>query len=413
MKIRSIGAVPYEGKVHNLSVDGDESFTVEGVAAHNCRCRKVSLSAFDLARRGLTVTDGGALSGLPDRGWNAAVLAERGGVATLTLADRILFELQGMTDPEDQLAEGFVRTIAGINILVNRPRGFVQVKRDETGAELWRRTYKVDYGEILRDGTKGGDGEALDVFIGTSPRSPKAFWIVQVDDAGDFDELKLMLGFDTENDAVDCYAAHVPIRHFRAVYQQPVGMIGALLGVHPKERHLGLERSEHGTAPLLLKWQEGAHPRGSDGRFGKGGAPATATEASKAIAHLGQTLKATGGFTWSPKGGTPKTGFMCSTDPSMGHGHVIELTGGKGDGAKVRETMKAWVAQHLPFVKANPEHYFGGWLDKSGGKPTLYLDISQRFHDKGAAIEAGKKRNQVAVFHLDSFSTIDTGGTGR
>lgn len=41
---------------------------------HNCRCRKVSRSARDLERLGLQVVSGASLTGLPDKGWNAAAL---------------------------------------------------------------------------------------------------------------------------------------------------------------------------------------------------------------------------------------------------------------------------------------------------------------------------------------------------
>lgn len=40
---------------------------------HQCRCRKVSRSEADLKRLGLTVTNGSALTGLPDPGWNASL----------------------------------------------------------------------------------------------------------------------------------------------------------------------------------------------------------------------------------------------------------------------------------------------------------------------------------------------------
>lgn len=39
---------------------------------HNCRCRKVSRSADDLKRMGLTVTAGAAITALPDEGWDSS-----------------------------------------------------------------------------------------------------------------------------------------------------------------------------------------------------------------------------------------------------------------------------------------------------------------------------------------------------
>lgn len=75
MKIRRIERSAYVGPVHNLSVEEDESYSAEGIAAHNCRCRKISRSTEDLKRLGLTVSTGSDLHGLPDEGWqNQSVL---------------------------------------------------------------------------------------------------------------------------------------------------------------------------------------------------------------------------------------------------------------------------------------------------------------------------------------------------
>jgi hypothetical protein len=72
VKIRAIRRVPFVGTVHNLSVEEDESYTAEGLAAHNCRCRKISRSEADVQKLGLTVTSGSDLGGLPDEGWDSS-----------------------------------------------------------------------------------------------------------------------------------------------------------------------------------------------------------------------------------------------------------------------------------------------------------------------------------------------------
>ena len=57
-----------------------------------------------------------------------------------------------------------------------------------------------DYGYFNR--TNGKDGDQIDVFIGNNPTSKKVFVVDQVDtDTREFDESKVMLGFDTIEDA--------------------------------------------------------------------------------------------------------------------------------------------------------------------------------------------------------------------
>jgi hypothetical protein len=36
----SIEVAPFEGTVHNLTVEGDESYVLNGIVAHNCLCYK-------------------------------------------------------------------------------------------------------------------------------------------------------------------------------------------------------------------------------------------------------------------------------------------------------------------------------------------------------------------------------------
>jgi hypothetical protein len=85
--------------------------------------------------------------------------------------------------------------------------------------------------------------------------------------------------------------------------------------------------------------------------------------------------------------------------------------------AKVKEAVTAWLKKSLPKVADKPDHYLGGWHEKTeGGTPVaLHLDVSQRFatKDKDAALKAGRERNQLAVWHIEKGHEIDTGGTGR
>jgi Inorganic Pyrophosphatase len=62
---------------------------------------------------------------------------------------------------------------------------------------------EVGYGYIRNH--VGEDGMALDVYVGPSETSKKAFMVQQLKENGDFDENKVMLGFDTIEDAKAAY----------------------------------------------------------------------------------------------------------------------------------------------------------------------------------------------------------------
>jgi 5-methylcytosine-specific restriction endonuclease McrA len=121
-------------------------------------------------------------------------------------------------------------TYQGIPIVVDRPKGTVQTGVGAGGQE-WSRTYQTDYGYV--PATAGGDGEELDVFLGPNPEAPTAWVAVQNDDAGDFDELKVCLGFDSEADARACYVAHIPERFLSSLQPVPVALLQAMLGLEP------------------------------------------------------------------------------------------------------------------------------------------------------------------------------------
>lgn len=60
------------------------------------------------------------------------------------------------------------------------------------------------YGRVVS--IEGHDGEELDVYIGGSLAAGRAYAIKQLDPiSGDFDEYKIMVGFETMQLAIDCY----------------------------------------------------------------------------------------------------------------------------------------------------------------------------------------------------------------
>lgn len=118
----------------------------------------------------------------------------------------------------------------GIPIIIDRPRGFVQQGVSSQG-EPWERIYTHDYGFIPN--TQGGDGEGLDVFLGSRRDIDQVYWVKQKRADGTFDEYKCFLGFETATGALDCYGAHIPTEFFAGIESTTVDQMKALLGLEP------------------------------------------------------------------------------------------------------------------------------------------------------------------------------------
>lgn len=94
----------------------------------------------------------------------------------------------------------------GMDIAIENRKGSVRKGTDEDG-EKWKTKMFYPYGYIR--GTMGVDGDAVDCYIGDNRDSTKVFIVHQKNPfTGKFDEDKVMLGFDTKNQARDAYLAH-------------------------------------------------------------------------------------------------------------------------------------------------------------------------------------------------------------
>ena len=93
----------------------------------------------------------------------------------------------------------------GLKIAVENPRDSIRFGPNPDG-RLWRTKMVHHYGYLK--GTSGADGDPIDVFIGPNPDSDLVVIIDQVDKAGQFDEHKVMLGFDSVEDAKNGYLAN-------------------------------------------------------------------------------------------------------------------------------------------------------------------------------------------------------------
>ena len=94
--------------------------------------------------------------------------------------------------------------IHGFNITIENPKGSYRKGKDKDGKE-WKTLMHNDYGYFTR--TLGKDGDAIDVFIGPNLNSTKIYPVDQYVD-GEFDETKIMLGFDSKEQAKSAYLSN-------------------------------------------------------------------------------------------------------------------------------------------------------------------------------------------------------------
>lgn len=93
----------------------------------------------------------------------------------------------------------------GLRISIENPAGSMRSGTDRKGKK-WQNYMPHDYGYIT--GTRGKDGDQVDVFIGPHSKSELVTIINQIDPrTGKFDEHKCMLGFFTKAEAIEAYKA--------------------------------------------------------------------------------------------------------------------------------------------------------------------------------------------------------------
>ena len=83
---------------------------------------------------------------------------------------------------------------------------------------------------------------------------------------------------------------------------------------------------------------------------------------------------------------------------------AAELTG-----PRAVEIANEYARNHSSAL-SQPGATLGGWTNKAESK--TYLDVSQNINDREAAVNAGKARNQIAIWDVKS-AEIPTGGTGK
>lgn len=96
--------------------------------------------------------------------------------------------------------------VQGMDITIENPKGSIRSGTDEDG-RAWETEMMSNYGYFTR--TTGSDGDHIDTFVGENPESTSVFVVDQVNpNTGDFDESKVMLGFNTPEEAKAAYLSN-------------------------------------------------------------------------------------------------------------------------------------------------------------------------------------------------------------
>lgn len=128
--------------------------------------------------------------------------------------------------------------VDGFDITIKNPKGSVRSGKDADGKE-WSVTMKNDYGYIR--GTEGVDGDHIDVFLSDNPEQGNVYVIDQVNQkTGEYDESKVMYGFNSLEEAKDAYLAN-----FEEGWK-----VGVVSGVSKEEFRKWIESSARKTKPF-------------------------------------------------------------------------------------------------------------------------------------------------------------------
>ena len=132
---------------------------------------------------------------------------------------------------------GHVR-IDGFDVTIENPRGSVRRGTDASGKQ-WEQEMHNTYGYIR--GTKGVDGDHIDVFLSDDPSQGDVFVVDQVNKDGTFDEHKVMYGFPDIESARKAYLSN---------YEDGWTGLGAITPVSKEEFKKWIDSSHRKTKPF-------------------------------------------------------------------------------------------------------------------------------------------------------------------
>lgn len=131
-------------------------------------------------------------------------------------------------------------SVDGYDITIENPKGSERSGTDANG-KRWSVTMNNDYGYIR--GTKGVDGDHIDVFLSDNPTQGNVYVVDQLDtETGKFDEHKVMYGFSSMEEATAAYLAN---------YSPGWQGIGAISEVSKEEFKKWIDSSHRKTKPFI------------------------------------------------------------------------------------------------------------------------------------------------------------------
>lgn len=134
--------------------------------------------------------------------------------------------------------KGHVR-IDGFDITIENPKGSVRSGVDANG-KRWENTMNNTYGYMR--GTEGVDGDHIDVFLSDNPEEGNVYVVDQQNpETGEFDEHKVMYGFNSMEEAKEAYLAN---------YTPGWKGLGTITEVSKEEFKKWVESSHRKTKPF-------------------------------------------------------------------------------------------------------------------------------------------------------------------
>ena len=127
----------------------------------------------------------------------------------------------------------------GYRITIENPKDSVRRGTDSKG-NAWENTLNNDYGYIR--GTEGVDGDHIDIYLSDNPTEGNVFVIDQVNpETREFDEHKVMYGFDSAEEAREAYLAN---------FSEGWNGLGTITEVSKDEFKKWIESSHRKTKPF-------------------------------------------------------------------------------------------------------------------------------------------------------------------
>ena len=128
------------------------------------------------------------------------------------------------------------REFKGLPISIEQRKGGVRKWRDPLTGRSGETKFHYPYGYIR--GTEGEDRDHVDCFLGPNEQSDKVYVVEQVSpETGLYDEDKVMLGFDSEEQAKAAYLAHYD-RFFGSIHYLDFSDFLEILPKHGEGRKL-------------------------------------------------------------------------------------------------------------------------------------------------------------------------------